>query len=191
MNFLRKFLSLFKFDGKGDSEIYGNRQEKVQQFREYKEAQKQQEPLPAVEINFATGQIILPENMSPEDRAEIESAVKELKNALSVPGTYDSLEAFIKENSSSHVVPFTVANDLPDNQLQVLEEMENHRDDTEHWSELDYIEHLLGFHNQGYEFEGLEEMYTKVHEKLDLSDEELKKLKAWYILVSQELVYNV
>lgn len=151
------------------------------------------EQQPAVELNLDTGKIILPDNLSDEDKAAVESALAELQKSLQnfTSDQFQSLEDFLSKSSESLVVPFTKANDLPDAQLQVLEEIENCKDDTDHWSDSDFIEALFGFYNQGYDFPGIEVMANKVNEKLELSKSEQKQLRDWYMLASQELVYEV
>lgn len=145
-----------------------------------------------VTLDFNTGKITLPENFTPEERAEVEAAMKELSQLVN--GDFKSLEAFLRENDKSGrglIMPFTKANELHDNQLQVREEMENHKFDTEHWSDEDFIENLLSYHNQQYKFDGLVQMYHKLNERGELSQDEKKKIREWYVLVSQELVYDV
>ena len=150
--------------------------------------------VPAIKYDLDTGKVTLPDNTSPEERAELEAAMEEFKASLQQLNNdqFASFEDFLKPKAGTAVtIPFTTANSLPDNQLQVLEEMLNHKADTEHWNDEDFVEHLLGFHNQGYEFEGLIEIYNKMNERVELSEEDRKKLGQWYQLVSQELVYDV
>lgn len=149
-----------------------------------------EEPVPSVKISLIGpgGQKV---NLSPEEQEEMNAAIKELESIFSGQDAFASLEAFMKGNSSERRVPFVTANGLPDGQNQVLEEMENHKDDTDHWSDSDFLEHLMSYYHQGYEFEGLEQLFNKYQEKKELTEEERRKVKSWYFLAAQEIVYDV
>lgn len=170
-------------------------QESTEEIKEYLDKVREPKQLeqPAVELNLDTGKILLPDNLSAEDKAAVESALAELQKSLQnfTSDQFQSLEDFLSKSSDAFIVPFTKANDLPDAQLQVLEEIENCKDDTDHWSDSDFIEALFGFYNQGYDFPGIEVMANKVNEKLELTKNEQKQLRDWYMLASQELVYDV
>lgn len=151
-------------------------------------------PTPEIQLNLDTGKIILPDNMSPEDRAEVESALAELQQSLQsfTKDQFQSFEDYLTspKTGTATVIPFISAKNLPDDLSQVKEEMEDHGEDTEHWSTDDFIETLLGFHNAGYEFSGFEEMFNRASQQ-ELTDEDRKRLEQWYMLVSMELVYDV
>lgn len=185
------FTSKRKFDSPG---VAGN-EEFLQALQEKNQKQLEQQPTQkTVDIDFATGKILNPQDLSPEEAAEIEEAMKEIQKLLGDNASFQSFEDFLKEGGASgggFTVPFTTANNLPEAQLQVFEEMENHKFDTQNWSEVDYLEHLYSYVNQNYEFDGLEQMYNKYTSGVGLTEEEKVKLEQWYTLVSQELVYEV
>lgn len=192
---LRKLYKKFKDSFvSSDSEIYGEKQVKeekqlVEEFKAYKQEKTQ------VELNLDTGKIVMPDNLTPEEKAELEAAVVELQKTLQnfTQDQFKSLEDYLTspKTGTGSVVPFITVNKLPDALSQVSEEMENHKEDTEHYSNDDFIDTILSFHNQGYEFDGFEDMYNKVAQKIELTEEDRKKLEQWYMLVSMELVYDV
>lgn len=172
-----QFSSFFNFSKKEECGFTDPLQKIVDSHEQHLKAHKEALGIKeeVVTLDFNTGKITLPEN-------------------------FTSLESFLKENDASgrgkdlrvkKLSPFTTANELHDNQLQVREEMENHKFDTEHWSDEDFIENLLSYHNQQYKFDGLVQMYHKLNERGELSQDEKKKIREWYVLVSQELVYDV
>lgn len=153
-------------------------------------------PEPTVELNLDTGKLILPDNISPEDRAELEQAIAELKNALegdlqhlAPADLYKNFEDFLKEEKKQS--PFTAANNLPEAQIQVSQELEYAKDDTDHWSDQDFIDALYSYYVKGYKFTGLVEIANKFDERLELSQDEKRQIREWYILASQEIVYEV
>lgn len=93
----------------------------------------------------------------------------------------------VGSDSGGRVVPFTLA----ENYSQVQYEMESIGIESEHWSDRDYLEQLLAFLNQGYKFEGLENLYKKVNEGKDLTEVERKQIQNWYMLANMEVVYDV
>lgn len=149
------------------------------------------EAAPVIQLNIDTGKLILPDNITPEVKAELEAAMKELKDSLTGPGVYDSLESFLKDNSTALVIPFTVVNADPEGYAKIASEMYNVLEDNDHWSDLDYVEALMGFHNDGYDFDNLEHLYNKLAENVELDMEEKMELRKMYMLVSQETVYDV
>lgn len=151
----------------------------------------------AIEFNMSTGGIKFPDDLTSEEKAELESAMQELHQHFGGEDLFQSFEAFLKENSENGGLQsaniwdeLTKANNVENAQAKIAEEMEFCEDQTEHWSDGDFIEALLSYENQGYEFEGIEDIYKKVFEKLDLTEEDSKKIRNWYKLVSQELVYE-
>lgn len=154
------------------------------------------ESKPVAQINLDTGKITLPDNMTESEKAEVEAAMKELQQSFQQlnKDQFQSLEDFLSQNTKtgqSFTIPFTTANGLNDAQVQVFEEMENCKEDTEHWSDEDFLEALLGYYNGGYRFDGIEEMHNKLNSRQDLGEEDKRKLRHWYILATQELVYDV
>lgn len=149
-----------------------------------------------IKLNLDTGKLILPDSMSAEEKAEIEASMKELQESLQSlnKDAFQSLEQYLSEYGqpeASFTIPFTTANNLPDAQSQVLTEMLENKEDTDHWSDEDFIEALYGYYNGGYIFTGIEAISNKVNERRELSQDEKKKLRDWYMLATQELVYDV
>jgi hypothetical protein len=96
-------------------------------------------------------------------------------------------KAMNAEMGGGRVVPFTTA----DSYSQVQYEMESIDIESEYWSDADYIETLLEYVQRGYKFEGLNDLYRKLKDGKDLSQNESDRLKDWYRLVSIEVVYDV
>lgn len=193
---IRKLLSQFSALLKSKVNQPENSDSHEAHVKAHKEIEQQLklEQAPQVQINLDTGKIILPENLTPEEKAEVEAAMQELKESLqkfAPEELYKSLEDFMNNSGTALEIPFTTANALPDAQDQVVDEMENHRYDTEHWNDEDFIEALFGFYNQGYEFDGIEVLANKIQAREELSPSEKEKLRNWYVLASQELVYDV
>lgn len=126
------------------------------------------------------------DEFTPEEKAQLEQSLAELSKLFG-GDAFISLEDFMEKNGESQVIPFTAA----DNYSDVKYEMKTHKISAEAWNDMDYIEQLLAYHNQGYEFEGLEPLYRKASGGTELTKEERKQLEQWYILVSLEQVYNV
>lgn len=129
-------------------------------------------------------------DMTEENQKELNEAVAELQKLFS-DGDYTSLEDFMNKHSSYKTVPFQTANGLPDGFHQVNEEMGNHKEDTQDWSDEDFLEHLMAYYNQGYEFEGLEEMFNRYQNTKELTKTDQEKVRRWYFLAAQEMVYDV
>jgi hypothetical protein len=153
------------------------------------------EAMKAVELNLDTGKLKLPDNLTDTEKAELDAAMKELQQSLQQlnKDAFQSLEQFLADpkNGTSLSIPFTTANNLPDAQSQVVTEMLENKEDTDHWSDEDFIEALFGYYNGGYMFEGIEVLNNKLNEGLELSQDEKKRVRDWYMLATQELVYAV
>lgn len=201
---LSKLSSVFK--SVPDSEIYRSkeaRKELMEQAREYGESKRndnvtsgvaekinQIETKPTVQLNVDTGKLTFPDGMSDAEKAKIESELMETIQAFAGPDAFKSLEDFLKQSSQSVLIPFTTVNSLPDGYVKIAEEMEHCKGDNEHWNDMDYLEALMGYYNDGYEFNGLEHIYNKVAQKAELLEEEKKMLRDWHLLVSQDQVYE-
>lgn len=149
-----------------------------------------------VKLHLDTGKIIFPDGMTDAEKADIEASMKELQDSLQSlnKDAFQSLEQYLSEYTqpeASFTIPFTTANNLPDAQSQVLTEMLENKEDTDHWSDEDFIEALYGYYNGGYIFTGIEAISNKVNDRLELSQDEKRKLRDWYMLATQELVYDV
>lgn len=188
---LSQLKALFTFNGDVDLKPDENSETMLEEIQK---AHKQQLEQPSVEVNLDTGKITLPENMTEEEKKAVEEIMQELQKSFQGMVQFQSLEDFLREGGSTgrgFQIPFTTVNNLPDGQIQVLEEMNNCKDDTDHWTDSDFIEALFGYYNQGVEFPGIEAMNNKLNERQELLPEEKKQLRQWYMLVSQELVYDV
>lgn len=145
--------------------------------------------VPTIQIDLSTGKIEFPEGISDADKAEIEEAMAELQKHLP-KDQFQSLEDFLSNSGLAMISPFTSANGLPDGLEQIKEELEFARETIEHWSENDLMEGLHSFYAQGYSFEGIEAMSSKVNNKIPLTEAEVQQLRDWYILASQDTVYD-
>jgi len=154
-----------------------------------------------VSMNLETGKIVFPDSMSEEDKKEIEAALNELNQSLQKLAPEDmfaSLEDFINKGGevpNSDDLPIwdglTAVNNDVDGLAKVEEEAQFCEEQTEHWNDIDFAEALNEFLAQGYEFEGVDYIFGKINEKLDLTKEEKDKLRDWYKLATQGFVYEV
>jgi hypothetical protein len=157
-----------------------------------------------VTMNLDTGKIIFPDSMSEEDKKEIEAALNELNENLQKLAPADlfaSLEDFIEKGGKAPNDPFseefpiweglTSVNNENEGLSKIKEEMEFCEEQTQHWSDNDFVEALLDFENQGYEFIGFEEIFHKTLNQLELTSEEAQKLRQLYKLATQEFVYGL
>lgn len=147
-----------------------------------------EETVPSVKIKVYSNDL---KNLDEDTQKELNAAVAELERMFSGPDAYASLEAFMRENSSGRSVSFITANGLNDSLSQIAEEMENHKFDTDHWNDADFLENVMSYYHQGYEFEGFEALFNKYQETKTLSEDERNKVKNWYFLAAQEIVYDV
>lgn len=74
---------------------------------------------------------------------------------------------------------------------EIQYEMDTHKECMKHLTDIDLVDYLIAHQNQGFEFDGLMEMYRKINHNKDLTVDERKTAEHWYILASQELVYDV
>lgn len=159
-----------------------------------------------VTMNIDTGKIIFPDSMSEKDKKEVEEALRELNDSLQKLAPDDlfaSLEDFINKGGTIEKDPWnelesfpiwdglTPVNDDENALAKVKEEMDFCEEQTEHWNDHDFAEALNQFESQGYEFTGVEDIYRKINQQLELSQDEQKKLREWYKLATQEMVYEV
>lgn len=149
-----------------------------------------------ISMNLDTGKIIFPEGISEEDKAELELALQELNNSLqnlAPEDMYKSLEDFISKVSNETQLwdGLTPMNSEEFAFFKMEDELEFCEDQTQHWSNDDFLSSLYHFEQQGYEFLGIEELYRKSEEKLEFNKEDEKKLREWYKLAAQGNVYEV
>jgi hypothetical protein len=188
-----KLKSLFNTQDSGPEMSETILESHEQHVKAHQEAVKQAEEM--IQVHLDTGKIIFPDNMSAEDKAEVEAALQELNESLQklAPGDlFKSFEDFLSSGQTTlpPISSFTKANELEDGLAKITEEMQFCDENCEHWSDTDFVEALLDYENKGYEFKGFDEIYRKMYEKLELSKEESLALRQWYKLVSQDLVYD-
>lgn len=153
----------------------------------------------SIQVHLDTGKIIFPDNISPEDRKELEEALAELNESLqkfAPEEIYKSLEDFLAEGGNSGKgfplwEGIITVNDEDNSLAKVVEQMEFCDDQTEHWSDMDFAERLFDLESQGYDFTGIEQIYKKLDEKIELTSIEKKRIRDCYKLVTQEFVYGV
>lgn len=166
----------------------------------------------SIDVNLSTGEIIFPDNISEEDRTFIENSIAEINEqfkdltAEDLDKMAEFAENFMKEHkdrfvnledflSQSGTFPpandFTVVNEQENSLYKITEELQFCEENTEHWNDRDFVDALLEYENRGYDFKGIDEIYKKVFEDVELLPLESEKLRSWYKLVSQEIVYEV
>jgi hypothetical protein len=153
--------------------------------------------VPTATMDFNTGKITLPDNLSPEEKAELTAAMEEFRDSLqkfAPEELFKSFEDFLKHSSEGSFPLWeglTAVNKEEAALCKVKDELEFCDETTEHWNDMDFAEALHSYEAQGYEFSGVQEIYRKLTEKLELSQIEQKQLRDWYKLATQENVYEV
>lgn len=126
-----------------------------------------------------------------ESVEELDNQLKEMKKEeVQVYDMQDFAKEFQKilmEELAKQQPDFIKTDDY--NKIQY--EFETNDIEVEHWSDKDFIEFLLDYLQQGYKFDGLQDLYKKTQSGKDLSDKESQQLRNWYKLVSTEVVYDV
>lgn len=157
-----------------------------------------------VTLNLDTGKITLPDHLSAEDKKELEEALQEFNASLqkfAPEELYKSMEDFLKSagemkvSAKPEVFPLwegiTPVNKDDNSLSKVKEEMEFCDENTEHWKDIDFAEALHEFEAQGYDFDGVEHIYSKINTQVELNEKEKRQLREWYKLATQEFVYGV
>lgn len=136
-------------------------------------------------------EVPVPEKSEKSDSLkEMEEALKALQQLNEMLGggmKIQSFDDYLKDSGSGQVVPFTTIENYND----AKKELSHHTKMYELLSDYDLVEELLSFHNKGYQFSGLTDIYKKLEKDEKLTQLERKNLEQMYLLVGMELVYNV
>lgn len=167
---------------------------KEEHVKAHQEALDECTAKPSVQLNIDSGKLTFPEDMTDEQKAAIEADLMETIQSFAGSDAFKSLEDFLTQHSKQAgplLIPFTTVNGLEDGYNKVIEEMNNCKEDNEHWNDEEYMEHLMSYYEQGYKFDGIESLYNKMIERNELLDEEKQQIRDWYVLVSQDQVYEI
>jgi hypothetical protein len=154
---------------------------------------------PSVEVNIDTGKIVFPDHLTNDEKQQLEDALAEFSKSLnSLPSTavYKSLEDFLSEggDSGGMVKLWEGLNPVNSEEgalFRISEEMEFCEEQTEHWNDEEFAEALLDLESQGFDFSGVDKVYSKIANRQELNATEKKILRDCFVLATQGFIYEV
>jgi len=124
--------------------------------------------------------------LTEEEKDILEKALKGAFGEVKVLTMEDLLKGG-NEFGGGTVIPFVTTTDY----RELSYEMRTHTEACKEWTDRDFVDQLLSYYNEGYDFDGLEGMYNKLNSGGNFTAEEKARVRDWFILVSMEQVLHV